>query len=147
MDHNRRMVYRFIDECWNTGMTDLAPELLLAHCRYHDPVFPHMVGGIQSMQHHIERSRRAFPDLRFIIADTIAEGSEVVLHWTLSGTQKGEFLGIPPTNQCALIAGTSIFRIEEGKIAEIWNNWNLLSLMQQLGVKSIPMERAHVGWE
>jgi steroid delta-isomerase-like uncharacterized protein len=151
LDSNKRLVYRFIDECWNGGDLSSVPELVAGHCHYHDPVFPHMIAGVESMQHHIRRCRRAFPDLKFMIADTIAEGCEVVLHWTVSGTQRGEFLGMPPTNRNALVAGTSIFRIEDGKIVEQWANWNLMSLMEQLGVGTAPgqqvEERAHVGWE
>jgi hypothetical protein len=58
---------------------------------------------------------------------------------------------MPPTNRNALVAGTSIFRIEDGKIVEQWANWNLMSLMEQLGVGTAPgqlvEERTHVGWE
>jgi steroid delta-isomerase-like uncharacterized protein len=93
-----------------------------------------MTEGVASMQHHIQRSRRSFPDLTFTITDTISEKDEVVLHWNVSGTHRGEFLGVPPTNQKATVAGTSIYRIEEGRIVEEWVNWNLMSLMEQLGM-------------
>jgi len=68
------------------------------------------------------------------IDDTIAERDEVVIHWTVNGTHKGQFLGMPPTNKKASVTGTSINRIEGSKIAEIWSNWNLMSLMEQLGI-------------
>jgi steroid delta-isomerase-like uncharacterized protein len=148
LDYNKRLVHRFVDECWNDARLAMVPELVSAHCRYHDPVFPHMIAGVESMQHHIERSRRAFPDLKYTITDTIAERDEVVTHWTLNGTHRGEFLGMPPTNVNVLIAGTSIYRIEEGQIVEQWTNWNLMSLMEQLGLQTAPKQpiemRAHV---
>jgi len=151
MDRNKKIAYRFIDECWNGGDLATVPDVIAVHCRYHDPVFPHMTAGVESMQHHIQRSRRAFPDMKFTITDTIAERDEVVLHWTASGTHQGEFLGVPATHQKALIAGTSIYRMEDGKIAEEWVNWNLMSLMEQLGVKTPAGQpvgsRSHVGWE
>ena len=151
LDRNKKVVHRFIEECWNGGDLSSVPELIAWHCLYHDPVFPHMSAGVESMQHHIQRSRKAFPDIRFTITDTVAEGDEVVLHWTAEGTHRGEFLGIAPTNQKALVAGTSIYRIQDGKIVEEWVNWNLMSLMQQLGLKTTSLQpagvRAHVGWE
>jgi steroid delta-isomerase-like uncharacterized protein len=107
--------------------------------------------GILRRQHHIERFRRAFPDMKFTIIDTIAERDEVVTHWTVEGTHRGDFLGMQPTNAKAVIAGTSIYRIENGKIAELWVNWNLMSLIEQLGLRSaagVPAGmRSHVGWE
>lgn len=133
LEGNKKTAIRFLDQCWNGGDLAAVPELIAGHCRFHDPVFPHMVAGVQSMQHHIERSRRAFPDLRFKIDETIAERDEVVVHWTASGTHQGEFLGIAPTHREARVAGTSIFRVEKGKITEQWINWDLMSLMQQLG--------------
>lgn len=151
LDINKRLVHRFMDECWNEGNLAAVPHLIAGHCRYHDPVFPHMIAGVESMQHHIERCRRAFPDLKFTITDTIAENTEVVVHWTANGTQRGEFLGMPPTNVNALLTGTSIYRIEDGKIVEEWTNWDLMSLIEQLGLRAvagIPVgARSHVGWE
>jgi steroid delta-isomerase-like uncharacterized protein len=148
-ESNKKIAHRFIYECWNGGDLPSVAELIAPRCLHHDPVFPHMTEGVASMQHQIQRSRRSFPDLTFTITDTIAEKDEVVLHWNVSGTHQGEFLGIPPTHQKATIAGTSIFRIEGGKIVEEWVNWNLMSLMQQLGVKTgQPVGvRTHVGWE
>jgi steroid delta-isomerase-like uncharacterized protein len=151
LDDNKKLIYRFMDECWNAGNLVSVPLLVAGHCHFHDPAFPHMVAGVESMQHHIERCRKAFPDLKFTITDTIAERDEVVTHWTVEGTHQGEFMGMQPTNAKALIAGTSIYRIEDGKIAEQWANWNLMPLIEQLGLRSaagVPAGmRSHVGWE
>jgi steroid delta-isomerase-like uncharacterized protein len=145
LEINKKLVHRFIEECWNGGSRTTIPMVVAENCRYHDPVFPHMIAGVESLQRHIEGCRKAFPDLKFTVTDTIAERDEVVVHWSANGTQRGEFLGIPPTNVNALTTGTSIFRIEDFKIVEQWSNWNLMSLMEQLGVK--PATRTHVGWE
>ena len=144
LEGNKKIAIRFLEQCWNGGDLAAVPDLVSGRCRYHDPVFPHMVSGVESMQHHIERSRRAFPDLMFRIDDTIAERDEVVVHWTASGTHRGEFLGIPPTRREARVAGTSIFRVEEGKITEQWINWNLMSLMEQLGMGTAPSQPVSV---
>jgi len=76
----------------------------------------------------------AFPDINVTIDDIIAEGDRVVVRMHTSGTQKGEFRGIPPTGKTAVITEMSIYRISEGKIAEAWVVSDWLGLMQQLGV-------------
>jgi steroid delta-isomerase-like uncharacterized protein len=133
---NKQIVHRFLEECWNHGKLDVVHELFAANCRLHDPVFPHLTSGADNLRNHIETCRRGFPDLKFTIDDTIAERDEVVIHWTANGTHKGSFLGMPPTNKKARVSGISIFRLENSKIAEEWSHWNLMSMMEQLGIGS-----------
>ena len=89
-------------------------------------------------EHHIQMCRTAFPDLKFTVNDMIAENDEVVVHWTAQGTQQDNFLGLSPTHRKATVGGTSIFRIKNGKIAEQWSDWNLLTLLGQLGIATTP---------
>jgi steroid delta-isomerase-like uncharacterized protein len=139
-DQNKKVVQRFVEECWNRGNLDAASELLADRVRFHDPVFPNLNAGIQNIKNHIEGCRRAFPDLKFTIDDTIAERDEVVVHWTARGTHSGPFLGMQPTNRKVTVNGTSIYRLEGTKIAEAYANWNLASMMAQLGVVELPKE-------
>jgi steroid delta-isomerase-like uncharacterized protein len=132
-DH-KQMVHRFMDECWNIGKMETLHELLAQDCRIHDPVFPALTSGADNMARHITMCRNGFPDMNFTIDDTIAERNEVVIHWTANGTHRGEYLGMQPTNRGASVSGTSIFRIEDSMIVEMWADWNLMSLMNQLGV-------------
>ena len=76
----------------------------------------------------------AFPDRRITHEDTIAEGDKVLIRWALSGTQEGEVQGIPPTGRPVTLTGFDLFRIEGGKIAEMWQEADRLGMMQQLGV-------------
>jgi predicted ester cyclase len=72
----------------------------------------------------------------------IAERDEVVVHWTANGTQQGQFLGIPPTRKTASVSGTSIYRIKNQKIVEQFADWNLLTLLEQLGAATAPRAQA-----
>ncbi|WP_348267333.1 ester cyclase [Edaphobacter paludis] len=135
---NKQIVRRFMDECWSHGKLDSIHELVADKCRFHDPVFPSLTSGAENIKAHIETCRRGFPDLKFAIDDTIAERNEVVIHWTARGTHTGTFLGMPPTNRKATVSGTSIFRIENSRITETWAHWNLMSMMEQLGVTMAP---------
>ena len=139
-DQNKKVVHRFMEECWNKGNVNTASEFLTERVRFHDPVFPNLNAGIQNIKNHIEQCRKAFPDLNFTIDDTIAERDEVVIHWTARGTQRGPFLSMQPTNRKCTVNGTSIYRLEGEKIAEEYANWNLARMMAQLGVLELPKE-------
>ena len=64
--------------------------------------------------------------------------------FTACGTHKGSFMNLPPTGKPITMTGIEIFRIEDGKIAELWGEANLLGLMAagdrpQLKSKPIPI--------
>ena len=139
---NRKLVQRFIEECWNQGKTNTVNDIFADNVRLHDPVFPSLTSGAKNLRTHIEDTRRAFPDFKITIDDTISERNEVVTHWTARGTHKADFLGMPATNRKATVTGSSIYRIEGGKIAEEWSHWNLMSLMEQLGVPTPAAEHS-----
>jgi len=75
----------------------------------------------------------AFPDIHWTIDDMVVEGDKVAVRWTLTGTQKGEFMGIPPTNKKVTVWGIEIDRVVGGKLVEVWARVDTLGLMQQLG--------------
>ena len=76
----------------------------------------------------------AFPDLHITTDEIIAEGEKVTKVWTANCTHKGEFIGIPATGKRIMVKGIEVFRIADGKIAEIWAIMDNLGMMQQLGV-------------
>jgi len=139
---NKQIVHRFMDECWSQGKLNSVSELVATTCLIHDPVFRSLTSGAENIRRHIESCRNGFPDLRFSVDDTIAERNEVVVHWTGTGTHKGQFLGMSPTNKTVSVSGTTIFRIENAKIAEQWVHWNLMSMMEQLGIGNAQREAA-----
>ena len=83
-------------------------------------------------------ARVAFPDGKTTTDDLIAEGDKVVERFTLVGTHKGEFMGIPATGKPIKVTGMSIFRIANGKIVEHWGENDAMGLLMQLGVLPAP---------
>ena len=75
----------------------------------------------------------AFPDLHITTDDLIAEGDKVTKIWTAHGTQKGDLMGIPPTGKSIVIKGIEVFRLANGKVAELWASMDNLGMLQQLG--------------
>jgi steroid delta-isomerase-like uncharacterized protein len=75
----------------------------------------------------------AFPDSRISIDSSIAAGDSVSTRWTLTGTHNGVFQGIPPTGRPVKFTGIEFNRVVNGKIADHWSQFDLVSLMQQIG--------------
>jgi predicted ester cyclase len=85
--------------------------------------------------------RAAFPeDLRITHDDTISSENRVVIRWTSSGTQKGQLMGNPPSGKKTTVAGIDIFRVAGGKLAELWQNWDQLGMLQQIGAVPVPAQ-------
>ena len=67
------------------------------------------------------------------VEDVVAESDRVVVRATVRGTHAGPFLGVEPTGERIEMTGIRIFRIEDGKIAEIWLNLAVADVLEQLG--------------
>jgi predicted ester cyclase len=80
----------------------------------------------------------AFPDMHVTIDDMVAEGDKVAARVTMTGTHKGEIMGIPPTNKKVTVSLIFIDRFAGGKIVEDHGEYNALDLMRQLGLSRIP---------
>jgi len=78
-----------------------------------------------------------FPDTQTVQDDVFGEDNKVAIRWTTSFTHNKPYMGFPPTDNKIAVTGTSIYKFSEGKIVEVWINWDRLSMMQQLGVTSL----------
>ena len=77
--------------------------------------------------------RRAFPDLSAVVEAEVAEGDTVVQRIALSGTHRGDCLGLPPTGRRVAWALVAILRLgRDGKVAEHWASWDRLGVLRQL---------------
>jgi ketosteroid isomerase-like protein len=101
---------------------------------YHHPGNPDVRTHEQRKQKVIIALTKVFPDIKYTLEDTIAEGDKVAIRYLITGTQKGEFMGIPPTNKRIELSSLAIARVAKGKVAELWVENNSLVLLQQLGV-------------
>ena len=95
---------------------------------------PDQVSGVEELRQFFVMMRSGFPDFQVTIEDLFAaEGEKVVLRFTFRGTHQGEFMGVAPTGKRVTMAGIDIFRIADGKIAELWNQEDVLVMMRQIG--------------
>lgn len=81
----------------------------------------------------------AFPDSKTTVLNLVAEGDKVIAHSRYTGTNTGDFMGMPATNKAVSIEQVDIIRFDAaGKGVEHWAVIDQLSMLQQLGV--IPMD-------
>ena len=87
----------------------------------------------------------AFPDSYLVIDDIIVEGDKAACRYTFTGTQKEEFMGIPPTGKRVKISGMTVLHFDQSsnKCIERWNMGDMMGLMQQIG--AIPGESHATG--
>lgn len=96
------------------------------------------IHGLKDLKQYESELFSAFPDLHHTIDDMVAEGDKVAVRFTLTGTHKGAYMGIPATNKKLTIWAISIDRIVGGKFVESWLRMDTLSMMQQLGLVPTP---------
>ena len=74
-----------------------------------------------------------FPDLAEDLQDIIASGDTVATRWALTGSQQQEFMGIPASGQTIRIEGMNFYRLKDGRVTDIWSQFDGVAMMQQLG--------------
>jgi steroid delta-isomerase-like uncharacterized protein len=80
---------------------------------------------------------QGFPDLKHDIIEQVAAEDKVVTRWVATGTHKGSFMGVAPTGKSVQYAGINIYTINNRKFAESQVNWDLLSLLRQIGAANV----------
>jgi steroid delta-isomerase-like uncharacterized protein len=130
---NKALIRRFYEEVWGKGNLAVVDEVFAADYTRHDLRPGNPLPGPEGQKKIAADFRAAFPDLHVTVDLMIAEGSMVAARVTNEGTNTGTWGGVLPTGKRARFSGVNIFRIENGKVVEIWNHRDDLGVMQQLG--------------
>ena len=123
---------RIAEELLTQGDLAVADELFAVDCKHHAP---RPLGcGPQGMKRWVAALRRAFPDLRAMVEDEVAEGSRVAQRLTLGGTHMAALEGVPPSGRRATWVLVELLRVgPDGRFADHWCVWDELGLLRQLG--------------
>jgi len=97
--------------------------------------------GVAGAKQLHEEIRAIWPDNRWTIEDLFAAGDRVAVRMTNRATHRGTYRGIPATGKRVEFAAIWIFRIAEGKIAEVWRSADDLGRVVQIGGKIVPSDR------
>ena len=126
---NKELVARFYDVAINDRDVDACARFLTK-----DFVHNGEARGQEGQRQAVAYFLGAFPDLRHTIEFMLAEGDLVSAHQSWRGTQRGSFLGVDPTDREIEFSSTAILRIDGDRIAEAWDEVDMMSALMQLGV-------------
>lgn len=131
MPENMQQIIDNVLTFWNTGNADLAKQLYTDDVQYTGP--SQTDSGIGEITDYVSELHKSFPDFKLEIEETLAEGNRLVSRWTCSGTQNGEYQGIPPTGKHLQVKGVTIAHIKGGRIARENAYFDRLGILEQLG--------------
>ncbi len=135
---NKAVVIAFVEDVINQGRLDRADDLVIPDFVELDPL-PGQKQGRDGLKQIIAYIRTAFPDVRWVIHESIAEGDKVCSRFTWQGTHRAEFLGVPATGRQIDVKGVVIDRIIGGKMADSRILMDTFGMLQQLG--ALPSEQ------
>jgi steroid delta-isomerase-like uncharacterized protein len=108
----------------------LAPDFV-RHCEATPEI---NVTSSEEFKQFYRETEKTFPDQRMTLDVLVAEGDRVAFWGTFSGTQDGPMGPFPPTGRRMQSDIGGMFRIEAGRIAELWVTWDNLAGLAQLGL-------------
>ena len=134
LEANKKLIHRFA-EVTNAADWDAFDELLTADFSRHSQATPNVqVNSREEFKKLQESFLASMPDQKITIKMLIAEGDKVAAYAIYSGTLTGPMGEFPATGKSMESKFLTIFRIEEGRIAEIWVEWDNLAMLTQLGL-------------
>ena len=131
MESNKLIMERFTSEFLTTGDAALAEEFI-------SPDIVMYFAGQQQRGRDaylaiVAANRDAFPDLLWTVEEMVADGDAVAVRYTMKGTHRGSFAGVPPTDRAVVAQSVAFYRLADGKIIEERAQLDMLGVLQQLG--------------
>jgi steroid delta-isomerase-like uncharacterized protein len=124
---------KYIDAVYNAHNPDAVDQFFTPNVIVHS-VAPDVESG-QGTDYLKDLARTlitAFPDVKLTVEEVVQEGDKLAARVTVEGTHKGEFAGIKPTGRTIKVANFAVYRIKDGKIAEMWSLVDTTQLRVQL---------------
>ena len=132
LDANKSLIRRNFEVIWSDCNLSVADDIIATDYMGHIATLPEPVRGVDAFKQVVMLYHVASPDIRFTIQDQVAEGNKVATRWIAHGTHRGEFMGIAPSGQTLSVTGMSFHRIENGRIQESWDDWDALTVLQNM---------------
>ena len=132
IEENKNKIIQITEETWNKGNLDVVDDHIAQAWSYHGPFGEYF--GADGFKQMVTMFRNIFPDCNFTIDDMLGEGDKLAVRYTITGTMKGEMMGVPPTGKSFSITAAYFYRFEDGKEVEVLPFSDSQVMMQQLGL-------------
>ena len=128
---NIEIITRF-EHAFRAGYQAPIDELCDADLVDHNPA-PDHEPTLAGFKQKVASFKASFPDLKEDLQDIIASGDTVATRWVVTGSLQQEFMEIPASGQTVRVEGMNFYRLKDGRVTDIWTQFDGVALMQQLG--------------
>jgi steroid delta-isomerase-like uncharacterized protein len=134
LEENKAVVQRLFDII-NDGRLDELAQVVAQDVVDHNAVIFMQPEGPGGVEEGVRMLLQGFPDLRLTTQELLAEDDQVVARFTMSGTNTGDYRGLPaPTQQRFESEAIAILRIAGGRVTELRGTADRLGMLTQLGI-------------
>jgi len=132
-EQNKTLISSFINSVnardWESLRMLLAPDFVRHSNAAGDPE----VHSANELIAFLKNEYASFPDAQETVLDLVAEGERVAARSNFCGTHLGRMGSYPPSGKVLSATTLAIYRLDGGRIAEAWVEWDNLYGLRQLG--------------
>ena len=121
---------------WNRGRRSAIAELLSPNVVLHDAGEDSV--GIDPFLLFFDRMQDTFSDIHVDVEEIVAEYDKACIRWTFRAKHTGFGFSISPTGVEVRDTGLTVIHVENGKVVEAWQNWDMLGMMEQIKSHTAP---------
>lgn len=130
LEQTTEVIHRLFFDLWIKGDLSLVDKLIAPDYALHNSLLP---SNREGLKQSVILMRDTFPAYRGEIHDTIATEDRGMARWTRYCIHRGEFMGVEPTSYEVTLRGVSIYRFAGFKVVEEWVEFDMFSLLRQIG--------------
>ncbi|HEY0171035.1 MAG TPA: ester cyclase [Pyrinomonadaceae bacterium] len=134
---NVAVVRRWFEEVWNKGRAEAIDEMFDEEGVAHGLTDEGGAGALRGpagFKVFQQKFREAFPGVEVVVDDAFSDGDKVAARCTVRARHEGDTLGFRATRRPVEFTGMTFARVRDGRIVEAWNNFDFMSMFEQLGV-------------
>jgi steroid delta-isomerase-like uncharacterized protein len=144
-ERNKAIILQMYEEVWNKRNLAFIDEAVSTEFVDNPPkrFFDVPTRGRESLYEAARGFHEGFADFHDEVLNIIAEGDRVVYLGEITGTHTGNLFGVPASGKSVKVYGINYFRMDEGKVVERWGIFDVMVMMQQIGMIPSPGQDGH----